>query len=137
MRKLLIVLGLLLAVAAPAAAQTTIVTMNVKDSAQVPYSNGNYSITLVNNTGQVAYFQGAPLSSSQQQFAGKLDSTGSATLPIPSSNFISSGQGGPVSQTTWNVAITASDGGSGFSASLSITGATNNISTSLNAFAPR
>src|ERR1700733_9602867 len=109
MKKLLFVLALL---ATPVAAQTTTVTATVTDRAGVPYSLGNYDINLTNNTGQTAYFQGAPLPQSLKRVTGRLNASGSLNVTLPSSNFISSGLGGPVNTTTWNFSITASDGGS-------------------------
>jgi hypothetical protein len=131
----------LIGMALPATAQYTTVTIasGVQDSSGILYVNGKYNVTLVNSTGQVPYFQGTPLPTSLQSYSGTLTTSGTVSgLIIPATTSILSGQGGPVSQMTWNFSFTASNGVSGgFSVSTAITGSTQDISATVNAASPR
>jgi hypothetical protein len=144
MRRFLIFLAALF-FAAPTFAQRTVVSGTVTDATGLPYSNGSLSVTLSLPTGAMgAYLNGAQIAGSAGPFT--LDSTGSFLVQLPDNTQIkcSNAAGQIVScapQTTWSFAVTLSPGvspplGTGpqsCSATLTITGSSQSVSTSFNA----
>lgn len=136
MKRLLLAILFILGSALPAAAQyTTVSSTGVTDVNGVIYANGSYAITLINTTGQVPYFQGAPLPQGQQAFSGNLTSTGTFSVSIPSSAYILAGNNGPASKTTWQFTVCGQYHNGCYSATTAVSGATQNVTSTINSAA--
>ena len=128
----------LLLLSLPAAAQFTNVTGTVTDPNGVPYGNGTIAPMLVNNSGQSVTLNGQPYAPPIQ--ATGLDSTGKFSLNLPANANLSP------AGTQWNFWVCSAVGtvnpsiGTGsqcftLSSPLTIAGATQDISTQLQAAA--
>lgn len=128
MKKVLLILALLFAPLARAQSFTA-VSGTATDVNTTPYASGSLNISFVNTAGQQALFGGN--AGFQQTYSAQLDSTGSFTISLPSNTVITPGG------TQWKFNICASDGGSCFSSSITITGSSQSISATLSAASPR
>lgn len=123
-KKLFLFCCLLLAIALPASGQSyTAVTGTATDINAAPYVGGSLTASFVNTTGQQALFGGNP--NFQKTYSAPLDSTGSFTLTLPSNAAIAP------TGTQWSFTACTSDGENCFSASVTISGASQSISASL------
>jgi hypothetical protein len=123
-KRLFLFAFLLLAIALPASGQSyTTVTGTATDVNAAPYAGGSLTASFVNTTGQQALFGGNP--NFQKTYSATLDSTGSFTLTLPSNASIAP------TGTQWSFTACTSDGENCFSASVTISGASQSISASL------
>ncbi len=128
---LLIALAAIFSLAAPAAAQRTVVTGTVQDSAGIPYVGGTLVVTLSLPVGASgATLNGVQIGGATQRVT--LDSTGSFLMQLPDNAIVLPGG------TQWTFAVNISPGvpapaGTGpqsCSATLTITGASQSVSSS-------
>lgn len=124
----------LLCAAAPAAAQTTAVTAHVTDASGIPYSNATVSAVLV-PSGQAPTINGAQVSGTA---FGQFDVNGNLSMSLFDNSLISPGG------TQWQITVNESPGvaqplGTGsqtFTITVTISGASQSLTTQMNAVAP-
>lgn len=107
----------------------TSVTATVTDVSGNPYAGGRYQITFVYQgaTGNKPLLSGSVF---QQQVSGSLDSSGRLAVSLADNNAVTPGP------SQWNFQICAASGAPCFSALLTITGSSQDISSALTAVAP-
>lgn len=125
MRRALLVLLVLLGCASVAAAQTTVVTATTIDSQSTPYINGTWSVNLVNPTTFQPIWQGT--TNFVTSFGGATNATGGFTTSLPSNTGTLPITVGGLTTTQYAFFVCASDGGSCYTSTVTITGATQNV----------
>ena len=129
-------LGLLLLCCSPAFAQFTQVSGTVTDPNGLAYAGGTISATLIPGSGASPTLNGASFNGLRSPV--QLDINGSFQMQLPDNNVVL--PAGSKWQFTVNIAPgilpPAGNGPQSFSVTLTITGASQNISASLNAIAP-
>jgi hypothetical protein len=126
MRHLVLVLCLLFCAGA-AFAQNTTVSGTITDAGSQVWNNGTYNFAFqpaANNPSAQYYFNGAPFSRSTN-FGGSLNSSGAFSVGIPPNTSITP------SGSTWAVQVCSAATSPCYTVSLTITGATQNISASV------
>ena len=131
MKKLIGVLVLLIAATVSAHAQFTTVTATVTDPNGIPYAGCNGSVSFVPS----------PTATQQPTLSGSLfqtslvvnqcDATGTFTIIVADNNQVTDGHAPGQQVSQWKFDICASDKKTCFSANVTITGATQNISTTI------